>query len=61
MSSQAYVGTAKRTFKQAIVHLLQSEYSILGSDRITQLLAGDIEPRCRRAARPPRRSPEDSS
>lgn len=43
MSSQAYVGTAKRTFKQAIVHLLQSEYSILGSDRITQLLAGDIE------------------
>jgi hypothetical protein len=43
MSSSAYVGTAKRTFKQAIVHLLQSEYAILGSDRVVQLLASDIE------------------
>ena len=43
MSGPAYVGTAKRTFKQAIGHLLQSEYAILGSDRIVQLLASDIE------------------
>lgn len=43
MSSQAYVGTAKRTFKQAIVHLLQSEYALLGSDRVVWLLASDIE------------------
>ena len=43
MSGPAYVGTAKRTFKQAIGHLLQSEYAILGSDQIVQLLASDIE------------------
>ena len=43
MSSPAYVGTAKRTFKQAIAHLLQSEYAILGSDRVVQLLASDME------------------
>lgn len=43
MSSQAYVGTAKRTFKQAIAHLLQSEYALLGSDRVVQLMASDIE------------------
>lgn len=43
MSSQAYVGTAKRTFKQAIVHLLRSEYALVGSGRVIQLLASDIE------------------
>lgn len=43
MSSQAYVGTAKRTFKQAIIHLLQSEYALLGSNRVVQLMASDIE------------------
>lgn len=43
MSSQAYVGTMKRTFVQAVVHLLQTEYALLGSQRILQLLAEDIQ------------------
>jgi hypothetical protein len=43
MSSGAYRGSAKRTFEQAIEHLLATEYSLLGSGRILQLLAGDIK------------------
>jgi hypothetical protein len=43
MSSQSYVGTAKRNFKQAVVHLLETEYALVGSGRIAQLLAEDIE------------------
>lgn len=43
MSAQAYVGTMKRTFVQAVIHLLQSQYAMMGSDRILQLLAEDIQ------------------
>jgi hypothetical protein len=43
MSGQAYVGTMKRTFVQAIIHLLQSQYAMMGSDRILNLLAEDIQ------------------
>lgn len=42
-SAQAYVGTAKRTFEQAIVHLLETQYRLLGSRRVLELLASDIE------------------
>ena len=42
MSSQAYQGSAKRTFKQAIVHLLETEYSLVANGRIAQLLAEDV-------------------
>ncbi len=42
MSSQAYQGSAKRTFKQAVVHLLETEYSLVASGRIANLLAEDI-------------------
>ena len=42
MSSQAYRGTAKRTFPQAVVHLLETNYSVLGSGRILHLLAEDV-------------------
>jgi integrase len=41
-SSQAYVGTAKRTFGQAIVHLLESQYSLLGSRGVLALIAQDV-------------------
>jgi hypothetical protein len=41
-SSQAYVGTAKRTFGQAIVHLLESSYNLLGSRGVLELMAQDI-------------------
>ena len=43
MSSQAYKGSAKRTFEQAIEHLLETGYSMVGSGRILQLLAHDIK------------------
>jgi len=43
MSSQSYIGTTKRTFKQAIIHLLETEYALVGSGRVLQLLAEDIE------------------
>jgi len=42
-SAQAYVGTAKRTFSQAIVHLLETNYRLLGSRRVLELIAADIE------------------
>jgi hypothetical protein len=42
-SSQAYVGTAKRTFEQAIVHLLESQYALLGSRGVLELMAQDIK------------------
>jgi len=40
--SQAYVGTAKRTFGQAIVHLLENNYGILGSRGVLELIAQDV-------------------
>ncbi len=43
MSSQAYQGSAKRTFRQAIVHLLETEYSLVANGRIAQLLAEDVQ------------------
>lgn len=43
MSGQAYVGTMKRTFVQALIHLLHSQYAIMGSDRILKVLAEDIQ------------------
>jgi hypothetical protein len=43
VNSQAYVGTAKRTFAQAVLHLLESEYGVLNSRRVLQLLAEDVE------------------
>jgi hypothetical protein len=41
-SSQAYVGTAKRTFGQALVHLLENNYRILGSSGVLKLIAQDV-------------------
>lgn len=43
MSQQAYVGTAKRTFAQALRHLLETEYRLLGSGRVLDLLADDVQ------------------
>lgn len=38
-----YEGTAKRTFQAAVVHLLETEYAMLGSRRILELLAKDVQ------------------
>lgn len=43
MSNQAYVGTMKRTFQQAVVHLLETDYGLLGSQRVLKLLATDMQ------------------
>jgi len=43
MSQQAYVGLAKRTFQQALVHLLENDYGLIGSGRVLQLLADDVQ------------------
>jgi len=43
MATQAYVGTSKRTFQQAVLHLLETDYGLLGSRRVLAMLAEDIQ------------------
>lgn len=43
MSSSAFVGTAQRTFQQAVIHELESNYKMLQSRRILELLAEDVK------------------
>lgn len=43
MSDQAYVGSCQRTFQQALIHKLETEYGLLGSGRVLALLAKDVQ------------------
>jgi hypothetical protein len=43
MSSQAYVGSSKRTFQQALIHELETNYGFLNSKRMLAFLATDIQ------------------
>jgi len=43
MNGQAYVGTTKRTFQQAVLHLLETGYRLVGSRRVLELLASDLQ------------------
>jgi hypothetical protein len=43
MSGQAYVGATQRTFRSAVLHELETQYGLLGSQRVLSLLAEDIE------------------
>jgi hypothetical protein len=43
MSGQAYLGTTQRTFQQAVLHLLETEYGLLGSSRVLNLLTKDLQ------------------
>jgi hypothetical protein len=43
MSVSVFVGSAQRTFRSAIVHLLETEYGLLGSRRVLDLLACDVQ------------------
>jgi len=43
MSAKDYVGSGQRTFAQALIHLLESEYRLLGAQRILELLAKDVQ------------------
>jgi len=37
-----YLSMSKRGFKQALIHLLETEYKIVGSHKVIQMIAGDI-------------------
>jgi hypothetical protein len=43
MSGQAYVGTTKRTFAQALRHLLATDYGLIGSRRVLDMLGEDVQ------------------
>lgn len=38
-----YEGITKRTFRQALIHLLETEYKILGSHRVLEMVATDVQ------------------
>ena len=40
---QPYAGSSQRTFRQAVVHLLETQYGLLGSERVLNLLAQDVQ------------------
>lgn len=42
-SGQAYHGCAQRTFKHALIGMLEKDYGLLGSHRVLDLLATDVE------------------
>jgi hypothetical protein len=42
MRTHPYHTTSQRTFRQAIVHLLETEYKLVGSHRVIQMIADDI-------------------
>jgi len=40
--NSSYIGVAQRSFKSALVHLLETDYALLGSRRVLELLAEDV-------------------
>lgn len=42
MSRNHYHAATQRTFRQAIIHLLENEYKLVGSHRVIQMIADDI-------------------
>jgi hypothetical protein len=43
MTNRCYTGTLQRSFQQAVVHLLETDYRMLGSRRVLELLAADLQ------------------
>ena len=43
MNGQAFQGCGQRTFRQALISMLEKDYRLLGSRRVLALLAEDIE------------------
>lgn len=41
--NQRYAGPIQRTFQQATLHLLETQYGLLGSERVLTLLAQDMQ------------------
>jgi DNA-binding CsgD family transcriptional regulator len=42
MNTNPYHATTQHTFRQAIIHLLETEYKLVGSHRVIQMIADDI-------------------
>jgi hypothetical protein len=42
MTTNPYHATAQHTFRHAIIHLLETEYKLVGSHRVIQMIADDI-------------------
>jgi hypothetical protein len=42
VNKQHYHAATQRTFRQAVIHLLESEYKLVGSRRVIQMIADDI-------------------
>lgn len=42
MSGQAYVGTRKRSFRNALLRLLENDFQLVGCRRVLEMLAEDI-------------------
>jgi hypothetical protein len=43
MSNKAYIGSSKRTFDQAFIHEMETNYGFLNSKRMLRLLADDVQ------------------
>jgi hypothetical protein len=43
MSRQDYVGSRQRTFQQAVIGMLEQNYGLLGSRRVLELLAAEVQ------------------
>lgn len=53
--NRSYAGTIGRTFDQAIVHLLETGYGLLGSRRVLNLIAHDVKALAEQFFPPPER------
>lgn len=40
--NRSYIGVEQRSFKNALVHLLETDYGLVGSRRVLEMLAGDV-------------------
>jgi hypothetical protein len=43
MSTDQYIGVRERNFPQALIHLLEEQYGLLGSRRVLELMAQDVQ------------------
>ena len=40
--NRSYIGVEQRSFKSAVVHLLETDYGLVGSRRVLEMLAADV-------------------
>ncbi len=42
MNANNYQSASQRTFRQAIIHLLETEYKLVGSHKVIEMIADDL-------------------